>query len=82
MIAVAPQRPKQAELPPRRRWVFPALVFGVWNAVGLFSAAQWWLVRATADGPVQPLRGRWLVESMWLWAAFTLLIFPLAHRFP
>jgi hypothetical protein len=82
MNAVPVHRPKKARFTPRSRWVFPALVFGVWNAVGAFSAAQWWLVRATADGPVQPLRGRWLVESMWLWAAFTLLIFPLAHRFP
>ena len=67
---------------PRPRWAFPALVFGAWTAVGAFLAAQWWLVRATTLGPVQPLRAGWMLESMWLWAAFTLLIFPLAHRFP
>jgi hypothetical protein len=82
MIAVAAPDPQADESPPRPRWAFPALVFAAWNVVGAFSAAQWWLERATSAGPVRPLRARWLVESMWAWAAFTLLIFPLAHRFP
>ena len=66
----------------RPRWAFAALVFGVWTLVGAFSAAQWWLARATSDVPVRPFAWAWTLESMWLWAAFTLLIFPIAHRFP
>jgi two-component system LytT family sensor kinase len=74
--------PQPTDAAPRPRWAFAALVFGAWTAVGAFSAAQWWLVRATASEPVRPFHVGWMLESMWLWAAFTLLIFPLAYRFP
>jgi hypothetical protein len=80
MTALPPD--PQPSAPPRPRWAFAALVFGGWTAVGAFSAAQWWLQRATTDGPVRPFHVGWMLESMWLWAAFTLLIFPLAHRYP
>ncbi|HST58542.1 MAG TPA: histidine kinase, partial [Longimicrobium sp.] len=84
MIAVATpaQDPSAAAPAPPSRWSFPALVFGAWTAVGAFLAAQWWLLRVTENGPVRPLQVGWMLESMWIWAAFTLLIFPLAYRFP
>jgi two-component system LytT family sensor kinase len=84
MIAVAApaQDPSAAAPAPPSRWSFPALVFGAWTAVGAFLAAQWWLQRATENGPVRPLQVGWMLEGMWMWAAFTLLIFPLACRVP
>ena len=59
-------------------WRAAPAVFGAWTLVGLVGLAG-----AFAGGEAVPLsRVFWTLESVWLWALFTPLIFAAARRWP
>jgi two-component system, LytTR family, sensor kinase len=67
-----------------RSWLgAAALVAGGWTFVGLFGIARDWALSLTTDRPARSVEDMWwTMESVWLWALFTPLIFALCRRFP
>ena len=66
-----------------RWWGQAALVVGGWTAVGVFLILQGLFLAAASGQPYDVgTRSLWIMESMWVWAAFTPAIFALARRFP
>ncbi|HET7232314.1 MAG TPA: sensor histidine kinase [Longimicrobium sp.] len=65
------------------RWGELGVMFGAWTLVGAFSLTQGWLGSLVGDRPAPTLRHvAWLMESMWIWAAFTPAMFWLSARHP
>ncbi len=70
---------------PRRRGVptKALVVFSTWTVVGMFDVGRSTMQRFAGVGrALRPEDYALAFESVWLWAAFTPLIFALAERFP
>jgi LytS/YehU family sensor histidine kinase len=58
-------------------------MFGAWTAIGVFLMGQGWLGSLfTGRPPITAREAAWIMESMWLWAAFTPAMFWLSARHP
>jgi signal transduction histidine kinase len=65
------------------RWGELGVMFGAWTAIGIFLLTQQWLGSLVGDRPgPTPGEMAWVMESMWVWAAFTPPMFWLSARFP
>ncbi|HEU4557853.1 MAG TPA: sensor histidine kinase [Longimicrobium sp.] len=68
---------------PRVRWGELGVMFGAWTLVGIFLITQRTLGSLVGDRPAPGAEEiAWIMESMWLWAAFTPAMFWLSARFP
>ena len=65
------------------RWGELGVMFGAWTLVGVFLVTQQTLGSLVGDRAA-PTAGEiaWIMESMWVWAAFTPAMFWLSARFP
>ncbi len=65
------------------RWGELGVMFGAWTLVGVFLVTQQTLGSLVGDRPA-PGAGEiaWIMESMWVWAAFTPAMFWLSARYP